>query len=118
MGKNLFPAPGHQHVFLAQFAGVLDQCESQILFVSAAEFVNAWSIAAFRLYSAGPLKRHGIARHRVSAPRIAFAVLVKIGIERAVSLDHPNGAEGVRPCPDERRLPRLRIGSAGVQQHE
>jgi hypothetical protein len=44
--------------------------------------------------------------------------MLKIDIERAIRLDHPNGAERVRPGSYKRSLSRLWIRGAGIQQYE
>src|SRR5437667_163230 len=76
------------------------------------------AVAALWIYATGSLDRGGVARDGDCAPRVAFAVAVKIDIERAIGPAGPDGAERVGPGAGERGLSRARISGAGVDQHQ
>jgi ATP-binding protein involved in chromosome partitioning len=107
-----------RHIFNAQFAFVAYERELQAVLVGSAKLVNARSFATLRIYPAGTLKCNRVARDGVGSPRVALALMLKVDVERAIRLDHPNGAERVRPVSNKRSLSRLRIRGAGIQQHE
>jgi hypothetical protein len=107
-----------RHIFNAQFAFVAYERELQAVLVGSAKLVNARSFATLRIYPAGTLKCNRIARDGVGSPRVALALMLKIDIERAIRLDHPNGSERVRPGSYKRSLSRLWIRGAGIQQYE
>ena len=110
--------PGEQHVLLAQLTGVADERELQAVLVRPGEGVNAGAVAAFWIDATGPLDRGGVAGDGDCAPRVAFAVAIKIDIERAVGPAGPDGAERVGPGAGEGGLSRARISGAGVEQHQ
>lgn len=104
--------PGEQNVLLAILARVADERKGQRVFVRPAKLVHPGAFAVFRSFAAGSLNRNGIAAHRVGAPDVACAVMISIDIERAVSLDRPDGCEGVRPRPGQRGWTRARRSRA------
>jgi hypothetical protein len=114
----LLPLPRLRHIFNAQFAFVAYERELQAVLVGSAKLVNPRSFATLRIYPAGTLECNRVARDGVGSPRVALALMLKVDVERAIRLDHPNGAERVRPVSNKRSLSRLRIRGAGIQQHE
>jgi hypothetical protein len=112
--RGLLLMPDEQHVFLAITAGVANQRKGQIVFAGPTELINARTFAVFRSFAAGALNGNGIPGDCVGAPDVAFAVVVSIDIERAVSLDRPDGAERVVPCTGQRGWTGARSSSAGA----
>ena len=94
---------GKQHVFLAQFTLVADQLEAEAVFVRAAKLVNAGTPAVFRdcNCSACFLNRDCVPGDRVSAPDIAFPIMIWVDVECTVCLDCPDRAERVSPRSNE-----------------
>ena len=107
---------GEQHVFLAYAAGVIDQRKRQSVFVGAAKLINAGAFAVSRDWACPSrfLNRNGIRGDRVGAPDIAFAIMISINIERAVSLERPDSAERVCPNTDQRSSTSLWRSSAPI----
>jgi len=90
----------------------------QRVLVRAGELVNARPVAAFRIYAADSLNGGGVTRGSDSAPSIAFAVSVKIDVERAIGPTGPNSAERVGPCAGDGGLSCARISGASVDEHQ
>src|SRR5437660_8523688 len=109
---RLLPMPGEQHVFLAQLAGVADERELQRVLVRPGEGVNAGAVTALWIYATGSLDRGGVAGDGDCAPPVAFAVAVKIDIERAIGPAGPDGAERVGTGVVEGSFSRARISGA------
>ena len=111
---------GEQHVFLAQAAGVIDQRQHQSVFAGSAKLINAGTFAVSRDWGcpARFLNCNGIPGDRVSAPDIAFAVMISINIERAICLHRPDSTERVSPSADQRPLRAGRIRRARIQEQE
>ena len=110
----MFPRLGH--VFDSQFAFVVHKRELQAVFVGARELINARTLAAFWFYASSSLECHLIAGDGPCAPRVAFAVMLKIDIEGTIGLDRPDRAERICPSAHESGLPRSRINGARAER--
>ena len=104
------------HVFDPQFAFVAHKRELQAVLVGARELINAGTLAAFWFHAPSSLQCHLIAGDGPCAPRVAFAVMLKIDIEGTIGLDRPDRAEGICPSAHESGLPRSRINGAPAER--
>src|SRR6266403_1886587 len=109
--------PGEQHVFLAQFTGVVDQREAERVTV-ALEIINPLVIATFRRHAPDADQRYRISVDGVFAPRVASSVLREIDVESTVGLDHPNSPDRVRPIADQRSRARFVEPRAALQKRQ
>ena len=62
--------PVERHIFLAQLTGVTDESEVERVLVRTCEPVNAFALAALRVYSARPHDCYRVAREGARAPYI------------------------------------------------
>jgi len=116
-GSLFLQAPGEQHVFLAQFTGVLDEREAERVAV-AFEIINPLAVATFRLHATDGDQRYRISVDCISAPRVTLSVLRQIDVESTVCLDHPKSTNRVRPIADQRRRARFVKPRAALQKHQ
>jgi hypothetical protein len=99
----LFFCPGLRHVLNARLAFVADQYERQCVLVRPTELVNARAFAGFGNWPDPPrfLNCDGITCNGIVAPDLCLW-LRSHHVKRAVRIDCPDGAIGVRPCAGER----------------
>jgi hypothetical protein len=116
--ESLFSqAPGEQHVFLAQFTGVVDEREAERIAV-ALEIINPLAIATFRLHATNSDQRYRVSIDCIFAPCVTLPVLRQIDVESTVSLDHPNSTDRIRPIADQRSRARFVEPGAALQQRQ
>ena len=69
--KLFLEAPGKEHVSRAQFTGVADECEPELV-AFALEIINPFSVASFGFQTAGTDERNRTSIDLIFAPRIAL----------------------------------------------
>ena len=90
--------PSERHVFDSLFAGVTNQCERQTV-ARAVKLICARAFAAFRSFSARLLDCDSVSGDCIGSPDVALRIN---DVERAVSLERPDGSERVGPRADKR----------------